>query len=494
MRVFKKLGVTFIVLALVGFAGAQTWTRVTPTTTPAAGFAAMLLLTDGTVMVQDNFSPSNWYRLTPDAAGSYVNGTWKPAASMPLGYGPLYFGSSVIPDGRLLVEGGEYNFGIAVWTNQGAIYDPVADSWTPVDPPPGWNQIGDAQQVILADGRIMQASCCDFPMKHLAFFDPKTLSWTPADTLNSKFDAYDEEGFTLLPDGKILSVDTYLFGMGSTGTNAELYDPATGMWSLTANTPTQMWDAAGHEMGPAVLRANGTVFQAGAVPVTAIYHTKTSSWTAGPDFPDNLDIADGPAALETNGKVLMMASIGYLQRPSTFLEWDGKHLRPIAGPPNAGIDSSFYGHMLELPTGQILFTDFSNDVEVFTPKAEGRKEREEDDDRTADWAPKVLFSPFAVAKGHTYQVSGYRFAGMSQGAAYGDDYQSATNYALVRLTNLESGHVFYARTHDPSSYALQSREVQKTHFDVPAHMERGIAKMEVVTNGLASEARFVFVF
>jgi hypothetical protein len=255
-----------------------------------------------------------------------------------------------------------------------------------------------------------------------------------------------------------------------------------------------MWDGASHEVGPAVLRPDGTVFQMGAVPVTAIYNTKTSQWTAGPDFPDGLDIADGPAALETNGKVLMMASPGVFKTPSTFLEWDGTNLTPIVGPPNAIRDSSYYGHMLELPTGQILFTDYSNDVEVFTPKAERGKERAEDDDgQKSNWAPKVLFSPIVVAKGGTYQVSGFRFAGMSEGAAYGDDYQSATNYALVRLTNVESGHVFYARTHDPSSYAVQSQDLQKTYFDVPANMERGVAKMEVVTNGLVSKARVVFV-
>jgi hypothetical protein len=488
MRLPHKLGATFIVLALVGFAGAQSWTRVTPTSTPFASLGAMLLLTDGTVMVQDLNNPSHWYKLTPDAAGSYVNGTWRPATSMPAGYGPLYFGSSVIPDGRLLVEGGEYNFGVAVWTNKGAIYDPVADSWTPVNPPPGWGAIGDAQQVILADGRIMQASCCDFP-RHLAYFDPKTLTWTPTDILNSKFDAYDEEGFTLLPDGNILTVDTYV-GVAGSGTNAELYNPATGMWSLTASTPTQLW--AGNEIGPAVLRPDGTVFQTGAAPVTAIYDAKTSQWTEGPDFPDGLGIPDGPAALETNGNVLMMASGA--SPGSTFLEWDGVNLTPIAGPPNAIRDSSYYGHMLELPTGQILFTDFSNDVEVFTPKAATGKERAEDDEgQKSNWTPKVLFSPVVVAKGGTYQVSGYRFAGMSQGAAYGDDYQSSTNYALVRLTNVESGHVFYARTHDPSSYAVQSQDIQKTYFDVPANMDLGVAKMEVVTNGLASQARVIVV-
>jgi hypothetical protein len=36
----------------------------------------MLLLTDGTVMVQQGFSTQGWMKLTPDITGNYVNGIW----------------------------------------------------------------------------------------------------------------------------------------------------------------------------------------------------------------------------------------------------------------------------------------------------------------------------------------------------------------------------------------------------------------------------------
>jgi hypothetical protein len=140
------------------------------------------------------------------------------------------------------------------------------------------------------------------------------------------------------------------------------------------------------------------------------------------------------------------------------------------------MDPSYKGHMLELPTGQILFTDVSNDVEVFTP----------DGAPDPAWAPKPVLASTSMARGTTYTLHGYRFAGMSQGAAYGDDYQSSTNYALVRLTNVGSGHVVYARTHDPSSYAVQSASLQSTQVDIPADMETGLTTIEVVTNGIAS--------
>src|SRR6476619_7342070 len=67
-------------------------------------------LTDGRVLGQ-SFTETHWYILTPDASGSFVNGTWTRAADLPSDYGPYAFSSAVLPDGRVVVQGGEYNFG-----------------------------------------------------------------------------------------------------------------------------------------------------------------------------------------------------------------------------------------------------------------------------------------------------------------------------------------------------------------------------------------------
>jgi hypothetical protein len=82
---------------------------------------------------------------------------------------------------------------------------------------------------------------------------------------------------------------------------------------------------------------------------------------------------------------------------------------------------------------------------------------------------------------------------MSQGSAYGDEDQDATNYPLVRLINLATHHVFYSRTHDHSSMAVASDRVSSTHFDVPANLERGLSRLEVVANGIASRPVIVYV-
>lgn len=75
----------------------------------------------------------------------------------------------------------------------------------------------------------------------------------------------------------------------------------------------------------------------------------------------------------------------------------------------------------------------------------------------------------------------------SQGAAYGDDYQSASNYPLIRIINNATGHVFYTRTHDFSSIGVATGSaIVSTEFDVPTKIEKGASQLEVVTNGIAS--------
>ena len=107
------------------------------TTQPPFNTDTPLLLTDGRVLFHAS-DRNTWWTLTPDINGSYLNGTWTQVASMASNYKPLYYASAVLPDGRVIVEGGEYNNLSAVWTNLGSFYDPAANTWTAVNPPAGW--------------------------------------------------------------------------------------------------------------------------------------------------------------------------------------------------------------------------------------------------------------------------------------------------------------------------------------------------------------------
>jgi hypothetical protein len=500
MNIVRMLAVALAVLIVgAGFATCQTWQPLT--NQPAFSPGAMLLLTDGTVLAHSEPNCVNctstdylsWYKLTPDSGGSYVNGTWSQAAS-PTGYAPLYFGSVVLPDGRVVVEGGEYDCSTgtcnAAWTNQGAIYDPVKNVWASVAPPSGWTTIGDAQSVILPNGTYMQANCCT---KDEALFNPTNLTWSPTGT--GKFDIHDEEGWTLLPTGKVLTVDAYVFQYDPNGTNSEIYTPSTGTWASSGSTIQQLWDscggatAASYELGPAVLRPDGTVFATGANTCgpghTAIYNSNTGKWTAGPDFPAAYGSADGPAALEPSGNVLVFSSPSRFYPPAgQFFEWNGTSLTLVTPPASALEDASYVGHLLVLPTGQIMFTDFSTNVEVFTPAGT----------YNPAWAPTISSASTSVARGKTYTVSGTQFNGLSQGAAYGDDFQDATNYPLVRIVNAATGHVFYCRTHNHSTMAIATGSKRvSTQFDVPAGAETGTSQLFVIANGIPSSPYWIKV-
>ncbi len=451
-----------------------------------------LLLTDGTVMVNDSQQSSKWWRLTPDQTGSYVNGTWSATAEMPSGYEPIFFSSAVLADGRVLVIGGEYDDGAMVETSLGALYDPTLDLWTPVaapNPLNTWYEVGDAPNVVLANGTLMLGNIGG---EQDAFFDERTLTWTNlgapgyGDAGIGKDDDNAEEGWTLLPNGKVLTVDVGVGLMSGTTKNSELFDPATLTWSSAGSTGVQLSvgyptsGGYGYEVGPQVLLPNGSVLAIGATGNTAVYGAD-GGWTPGPTFPNSaagqFDIADGPAALLPNGNVLCVASPGFYQQQAEFFEYDGTKLTQVAATQNAVNDSSFNIFLLLLPTGQVLSVDDSQDVEIYTPTGSP----------SSAWAPTITTAPTTVVRGTTYRLEGTQFNGLSQAVAYGDDYQAATNYPLVRITNNSTGHVFYGRTHDHSTMGVATGSATvSTNFEAPAGAETGMSSLVVVANGIPS--------
>ena len=104
---------------------------------PGGSLGTMMLLTDGTVIAVSGFITSaddsqHWFKLTPDAHGSYVNGTWSTLAPMTMPR--LYFTSNVLQDGRVWVLGGEYTgpYLDPNWAPSAEIYDPLKNTWSSV--------------------------------------------------------------------------------------------------------------------------------------------------------------------------------------------------------------------------------------------------------------------------------------------------------------------------------------------------------------------------
>ena len=462
---------------------ARTWR---PLASPAP-FAASepLLLTDGRLFVKE-LDSERWWSLTPDDHGSYEHGTWDLRGALPAGYIPLYFASAVLSDGRVIIVGGEYdNSADPNESKRAAIYDPMTDQWTEIKGPRDWPQIGDAQGIVLADNTFMLGNCCN---SQQALLDATNLTWTLVGS--GKADANSEESWALLPDGRVLTVD---LTNSSTPGNTELYDPKTGAWSSAGDTPTYLSDS-NFECGPLVLRPDGTVLAVGDNGHTAVYDSKVGTWATAPDLPavaaGQLDSADGPGAALPNGNVLLVVSPGAYNPPSTILEWDGKSFNSTGQTPNCVDDPSYVAMMILLPTGEVLMTDFTQDVELYTPDPGVVDGTAPEITGIADAAGDRVFGGetgvIQLYRGRTYTLDGIRLNGVTQGAYYGDDDQANTNYPLVRGTVGET--VKYFRTHDHSSAAIGADVESSTQFDIPLDAPRGTATLEVVTNGIASPA------
>jgi len=469
------------------------WTDVSTTLPFTNGPWGPMQMTDGTVLIEDFCtSPTQWYKLTPDGKGNYADGTWSAIAAMPGGYSPLFFAQQVLPSGQVIVNGGEYNDCDGDWTNKGALYDPVANSWTSVSPPRGWTDIGDAESIILPDGDYFLADCCDSPGEFaIASIGGTRVKWKIVDGWSCGGESCNAgEGFTPLPDGDVLLVD--VSNHGSNYNDYRIYDTASGSWSLVGETA----DYLGPELGAAPLTPEGpkggTIIQFTgnfALGVNDVYSVANGKWTSGPVMKVGSTIygcANAPAATLPDGNILVQASPGTFDTPSHFWEFGiGKKGKVTAtevnDPEEAPETSTFEGNLLVLPTGQVLWDNSQtapNEVALYTPTGKPGKA----------WLPVVSSVSTALAIGSTGNaISGTNFNGWDLGGADGDDAQQATNFPLVRIINDSSGDVCFARSYDFSTMGVWTSGTTSAVFDIPNSCESGASTLQVIVNGIASK-------
>jgi hypothetical protein len=147
------------------------------------------------------------------------------------------------------------------------------------------------------------------------------------------------------------------------------------------------------------------------------------------------------------------------------------------------------GHLLVLPSGQIMLTYNSSTVQILTPQNQ------------TPWpnaAPQVMWvsDNYTLSGGNSYSLTGFQLNGLSQGSMYGDDFQNASNYPLVVLQDsMNPGNLVFAATFndfDPSarpfsrSNSIAPNNFTGTYFIVPAGPCGGQYNLSVITNGISS--------
>ncbi|HEY3884549.1 MAG TPA: hypothetical protein VGL62_05035, partial [Vicinamibacterales bacterium] len=321
MKVFRSPGVLLVAGLLLQAAPARaqyagTWTTITA---PIRVQDALLLM-DGTLLVERYASSTgDWWRLTPDASGNYINGTWTYDSSMPVisgtQYAPLYYCSAVLPDGRAVIIGGEYNYQLSGTSftyvsneeNKGAIYDPATHTWTALAAPAGVSRIGDSICSVLTNGSNKgQLALGPNSNSSMYVLDPAALTWTNLAPAGRGTDRNSEEGWTLLPDGTLFTVSA------NVGDASLRYLPSLNEWVDGGTAPVLLRDSPSHETGAQVMMYSGSVFTAGAdrnlgsnavwtPPASSVDAQSTSpgSWIVAPPFPLKPEATAPPSTICT---------------------------------------------------------------------------------------------------------------------------------------------------------------------------------------------------
>lgn len=486
----------------------------------------MILLTDASVLIHDA-GGKYWLRLTPSNRGDYATGAW--SSAIPMAHQRLFFASGVLKDGRVYAVGGEESDDVPD-TPLGEIFDPSANAWALLKKPKEFDFIqGDASSCILADGRVLFGNLhtsSQFPNR-TAVWDPFADTWSVAGTAfgssgDTKQSDCNEETWTLLPDGSVLTVEVWNVPQ------AERYIPKSDKWVSAGATPQSLVLAGvtepgtdkvfdPDEIGPAILLPDGAVFAIGATGHTAIYTLDatnaggTGTWEPGPDFPNVtnpmvplMTAIDAPACLLPSGKVICVAgpvidepnandptASPFWSKPTNFYVYDPStnKITPLADSPPNGANSgeTNAARLLLLPTGEMLYSTYANEIYIYTPDPADGLPR-------ASWKPTITSCPKTLQPGQSYTIAGAQLNGLSQANSYGDDAQMATNFPLVRVKNTSSGVVRYFHTSDFSTMGVATKDAgQNARFAVPADVPSGSWSLCIVANGIASDPVLVQV-
>ena len=474
----------------------------------------MLLLTDGSVMVQQ-FYNTGWYHLQPDQQGHYANGKWSTNASMTAAR--LFYGSQVLPDGNVFVAGGEYSSPAGSGATA-ELFNPLANngvgSWTNITPPASPQLLGafsDSSSILLSNGAVAVAPVAVYDQNITNYYNtllyyPASNYWTHVNYGSINYQ--DESTWLKLPDNTVLSADIF-----TGGTTSERFLTGPEIWIADGGLPIPM-EGGSNETGGAFMMANGQAFFLGGGGHTAFYTptgtTNRGTWTKGPDMPffngtiynyngsnyigsayANLLMAqDAPAAMMNNGKILCQFAPGTNHTEVWFYEYDPAVTNFVAAPcptnatPGTPFLMSYESRisddcsMLDLPDGNVLYNDAGN-LSIYTP----------DGSPLAAGRPAV--QNVSWNSDGSLHLAGTLFNGISQGASYGDDAQQDSNYPLVRFTD-GNGIVTYGRTYNWSSTGVQTgNQIVTTECTVPTNILANAGafySLQVVANGNASAA------
>jgi hypothetical protein len=266
----------------------------------------------------------------------------------------LQHSATLLPNGKVLVAGG-FDSSFSTVLTSAELYDPASETWTPTGDM--HNPRTDFTAILLPNGKVFVdwavGPTSQVSKNVVELYDPATGTWTETD-----FHGPANETATLLPNGKVLLAGGQ--GNPNVSGSAQLYDPASGTVAATGSLVTaRAWHTA-------TLLANGKVLVIGGAtgesnisgPLTSaeLYDPASGIWTATGSLPA---VRYNPTAtLLPDGKVLIAGgsnSSGFLASAELY--------DPASGTWTAtgSLSSGRSGHSATLlPNGKVLLAGGSN--------------------------------------------------------------------------------------------------------------------------------------
>lgn len=204
------------------------------------------------------------------------------AATGPLGVAQSGQTATLLPNGKVLIAAGG--------TTNAELYDPATRRFSATGPMPV--AVTNATATLLPSGKVLVAGGLQgsHQVTNAELYDPATGTWAATGAMNV---ARSGQTATLLPDGQVLVAGGGCNGSGfgcdsgsfeGTDATAELYNPATATWTKTGTM------SAGREFFTATLLSTGKVLAAGGfnncddsfctdLKTAELYDTATGKWS-----------------------------------------------------------------------------------------------------------------------------------------------------------------------------------------------------------------------
>ena len=195
--------------------------------------------------------------------------------------------ATLLPNGNVLVTGGFAPNGLFLANCE--LYNPDTGVWTVTSPMTTARYRHTA--TLLDDGKVLAAGGLDNPkivdsayvnqpLSTAEIYDPATETWTPTGSMNPAI-IHEHQAATLLPNGQVLVCGGYDTN-GISSTNAEVFDPARGTWRATGgmNIPRVRHTATVLPNGRVLVAGGDGIGGADNAYFSAeIYDPATGGWT-----------------------------------------------------------------------------------------------------------------------------------------------------------------------------------------------------------------------